>query len=302
MTDRGNYAATALQWPTSTGWADTGFDASIHTNGPLVAFADAAVRSSSGFYDAQSLGLARVGATLDQTRADAGLTASGNDFAVTAGVGAFWFDYAGGTYGVSQPARTALAVPSLDAKLFPNGKWSLNLQASGSFTLPTFTEQYLYAEAQPMPVELTRNALQAAILSYTDGARLRVEFEGATENVSGSASGRISSMGLSAIWQVAPEISLRTWTMHVTDTAPIYGGLLPSTDAPTVNAIWLTYDTGGAIRADVLYRRDLLDALPFYHFDGAISGPIGDRLRWYAGAEDRMHRTFVDAGIRFSAR
>lgn len=299
--DRGNYVATALQWPISTAWADTGFDASIHTNGPVVAFADAGVRSSSGFYDSQSLGLARVGATLDQTRVDAGVAASGNDFAVTAGAGAFWFDYAGGTYGVSQPARTALAVPSLDAKLFPNGKWSLNLQASGSFTLPTFTEQYLYAEAQPMPVELTRNALQAAILSYTDGARVRVEFQGATENVSGSASGRISSMGLSAIWQVAPAISLRTWTMHVTDTAPIYGALLPSTQAPTVNAIWLTCDTG-AIRADVLYRRDLLDELPFYHFDGAISGPIGDRLRWYAGAEDRLHRTFVDAGIRFSAR
>ncbi|HEX3670598.1 MAG TPA: hypothetical protein VHT92_02715 [Candidatus Cybelea sp.] len=300
--DRGNYVSTTLQWPTSTAWSDTGFDASVHTNGPIVAFADAGVRSSSGFYDAQSLGLERVGATLDQTRADAGVAASGNDFSVTAGVGAFWFDYAGGTYGVSQPARTSLAVPSLDAKLFPNGKWSLNLQASGSFTLPTFAEQYLYAEAQPMPVELTRNALQAAILSYTDGARVRVEFEGATENVSGSAGGRVSSMGLSAIWQVAPAISLRTWTMHVTDTAPIYGGLFPPTPAPTVNAIWLTYDTGGAIRADVLYRRDLLDELPFYHFDGAISGPIGDRLRWYAGAEDRMHRTFVDAGVRFSAR
>lgn len=300
--DRGNYVSTTLQWPTSTAWSDTGVDASVHTNGPVVAFADAGVRSSSGFYDAQSLGLARVGATLDQTRADAGVAASGNDFSITAGVGAFWFDYEGGTYGVSQPARTALAVPSLDAKLFPNGKWSLNLQASGSFTLPTFTEQYLYAEAQPMPVELTRNALQAAILSYTDGARVRVEFEGATENVSGSASGRVSSMGLSAIWQVAPAISLRTWTMHVTDTAPIYGGLFPPAPAPTVNAIWLTYDTGGAIRADVLYRRDLLDELPFYHFDGAISGPMGDRLRWYAGAEDRLHRTFVDVGIRFSAR
>ncbi len=300
--DRGSYVASSYQWPTSTGWSDSGFDASIHTNGPVVAFADAATRSSSGFYDAQSFGLERVGATLDQTRIDAGLVASGSAYAVTAGVGAFWFDYAGGTYGISQPARAALAVPSLDAKLFPNGKWSLDLQGSGSFTLPTFIEQYLYAEARPTPVQLSRNALQAAILSYTDGARVRFEFEAATENVSGSASGRISSAGLSAIWQIAPAISLRTWTMHVTDSAPLYGAVLPYGPAPTVNAIWLTYDTGSAIRADVLYRRDLLDALPFYHFDGAISGPIGDRLRWYAGAEDRMRRTFLDAGLRFSAR
>ncbi len=300
--DRGNYAARTYQWPTSTGWSDADFDAGVHSNGPVVAFADAAIRTSSGFYDAQSFGLERVGAMLDQTRVDAGLVASGNDYAISAGFGAFWFDYAGGTYGVSQPARTALAVPSLEVQLFPNGKWSLNLQGSGSFTLPTFTEQYLYAEAMPTPVEISRNALQAAILSYTDGARVRFEFEGATENVSGSASGAIASVGVSAVWQVAPAISVRTWTMHVTDSAPLYGAVLPYGPTPTVNAIWFTYDTGNAIRADVLYRRDLLDALPFYHFDGAISGPIGDRLRWYAGAEDRLHRTFVDAGIRFSAR
>ena len=300
--DRGNYLADTGIWPTSTGWSDSGFNAGIHTSGPIAAFADAAVRASTGFYDAQSLGLERVGASLDQTRADAGLVATGTGYAVTAAVGAFWFNYAGGTYGVSQPARASLAVPSLDAKLFPNGKWSLNLQESGSFSLPTFTEQYLYAEAQPMPVELSRNSLQAAILSYTDGSRIRLEFEGANENVSAASTGKISSVGFSAIWQVAPAISIRTWTMHVTDSAPMYGTTLPYGPAPTVNAVWLTYDTGNAIRADALYRRDLLNGLPFYHFDGALSGPIADRLRWYAGAEDRMRRTFIDAGIRFSAR
>jgi len=74
---------------------------------------------------------------------------------------------------------------------------------------------------------------------------------------------------------------------------PPYGG-----EAPTCDALWLTYDATGALRADLIYRRDLLDFAPFYHVDGAISGPIANRLRWYAGAEDRMHRTFVDAGLR----
>lgn len=300
--DRGSYAANVGIWPVSTGWSDSGFNAGIHTNGAVSAFADAAVRSSTGYYDAQSLGLERVGASLAQTRVDAGVVATGNDYAITAGLGAFWFDYAGGTYGVSQPARASLAVPSLKAQLFPNGKWSLDLQGSGSFSLPTFTEQYLYAEAQPAPVALSRNALQAAIVSYTDGSRVRFEFEAANENVSGISNGTISSVGLAATWQIAPALSLRTWTMHVTDSAPMYGTTLPYGPAPTVNAVWLTYGTENAVRADAIYRRDLLNGLPFYHFDGAISGPIFDRLRWYAGAEDRMHRTFVDAGIRFSTR
>ena len=153
---------------------------------------------------------------LDQTRADAGIAVSGKDYDVTAAVGAFCFDYAGGTYGVSQPARTALAVPSLQAQLFPKGRWSLNLEGSGSFTLPTFVDQYLYAEAEPMPVQLERNALQAAVLTYTDDARVRLSLEQASENVSGASSGKITSTGLSAIWQLAPTISLRAWTMHVT--------------------------------------------------------------------------------------
>jgi hypothetical protein len=241
---------------------------------------------------------------LDQTRADAGFAASGNDYNVTAAVGAFWLDYSGGTYGASEPARTALAVPSLDAQIFPNGKWSVNLQGSGSFTLPTFVDQYLYADDQALPVAIQRNALQAAALTYTDDARVRISFEQAWENVSGASSGRITSTGFAAIWQVAPAISLRAWTMHVTDTAPLYAAGIPYDGAaPTVNAFWLTYDTGSsAVRADLIYRRDLLDAMPFYHVDGAISGPIANRLRWYAGTEDRMHRTFIDLGLRFAGR
>lgn len=308
--DRGDYETSssplsAYESPAGVAWSDSGFDAAIHSSGPVIGFVEVGLRSSTGFYDAQGVTyvVPRVGAMLDQTRAAAGLEASGNDYDVTAAVGTFWLDYAGGTYGVSQPARTALTVPSLEAQLFPNGKWSVNLQGSGSFTLPTFVDQYLYADGQAMPVEIQRNALQAAALTYTDDARVRVSFEQASENVSGASSGRITSTGFAATWQVAPAISLRAWTMHVTDTAPLYAGGIPYDGAaPTVNAFWLTYDTGSAVRADLIYRRDLLNAMPFYHVDGAISGAIANRLRWYAGAEDRMHRTFIDLGLRFAGR
>jgi hypothetical protein len=301
--DRGNYDWSSGAYPFSAAWSDAGFNAGIHSNGPVVGFADVGVRSSTGFDDSQVLayGPPQVGATLDQTRADAGVSATSNDLDVTAGVGAFWIDYAGGTYGVSAPAKTSLAVPSIQAKLFPNGNWSLDLQGSGSFTLPTFVEQYLYAPYSAMPVLLARNSLQAAVLSYTDGARIRLAVEEALEDVAGAYSGKIASSGLSAIWQIAPAISLRAWTMHVSDTTEPFGSYpYDGAVAPTVNALWLTYGNGDAVRADAIYRRDLLDGLPFYHVDGSISGPVADRLRWYAGAEDRMRRTFVDLGLRFS--
>jgi hypothetical protein len=301
--DRGNYYWTAGEYPIPTGWSDANFSAGIRSNGNVFGFADAAVRSSTGFDDLLGLpyGLPRVGATLVQTRGDAGITARGNDYDVTAGVGAFWFDYAGGTRGESQPARTALAVPSLDARLFPNGKWSVTLQGSGSFTLPTFEDQYVFSP-DPGVVQLERNTLEAVQLSYTYTKRVRFSFEQAWQNATGVSTGKILSTGFSGIWQIAPAIALRGWTMHVTDNVPLYATGLPFGGASTVNALWLTYDTPGALRADLIYRRDLLDSLPFYHVDGAISGPIDRRLRWYAGVEDRQQRTFLDVGLRFFGR
>lgn len=303
LMDRGNYFWTAGEYPIPTGWSDSGFSAGIRSNGNVFGFADVAVRSSTGYDDLQAIpyGAPRVGATLVQSRGDAGITARGNDYDVTAGVGTFWFDYAGGSLGISEPAHTALAVPSLDARLFPNGKWSLNLQGSGSFTLPTFEEQYIFGP-DPQIVQLERNTLTAVQVSYTDGDRVRFSFEQAWQNVTGVSTGKILSTGFSATWQISTALALRAWTMHVTDGVPLYAAGLPFGGASTVNAFWLTYDTGGGVRADVIYRRDLLNALPFYHVDGAISGPIDQRLRWYAGVEDRQQRTFVDAGLRFFAR
>jgi hypothetical protein len=302
IADRGNYSMAEGEYPISAVWADSGFSAGIHTTGPVEAFADVTTRTSAGLYDAQALpgALPRVGAMLAQTRIGAGFDASGNDYNVTAGVGAFWVNYSGGTTGVSQPAKTEFVLPSVDAQLFANGKLSLTLQGSGSFSLPTFVEQYQYAGGLPMPVQALRNTLFAEEVNYTDDSRVRVSFEQASESVNGTWTGTVTSTGFAATWQVAPTLSLRAWTMHVTDNVPLYGGGLPyGGTAPTVNALWLTYDAGAGVRADVIYRRDLLEGAPFYHVDGAISGPIAGRLRWYAGAEDWLHRTFVDAGLRF---
>ena len=302
VADRGNYAMSEDEYPISAAWSDSGFSAGIHTTGPLAGFADVATRASSGLYDAQALpgALPRVGAMVAQTRVDAGFDASGTDYNVVAGVGSFWVNYSGGTNGVSQPAKSAFVLPSVDAQLFGNGKLSVTLQGSGSFTLPTLVEQYQYGGGLPMPLQALRNTLFAEALNYTDGSRVRASFEQASESVNGSWSGTVTSTGFATTWQVAPTLSLRAWTMHVTDSVPLYGGGLPyGGAAPTVNALWLTYDTTPGVRADVIYRRDLLEGAPFYHVDGAISGPLGTRVRWYAGAEDWLHRTFVDAGIRF---
>jgi hypothetical protein len=310
LVDRGNYDANDASYPesdgypASTAWSDSGFGASIHTSGPAQGFADLDVRSSSGLYESEALPAgASLAATLVQTRADVGVDVTQADYTLRAGVGAFWIGYGGGLYAGLPPVRTQLAVPSLQAQLLPNGKWSVSLEGSGAFSLPTFLAQYQY-EVNRTAIELTRNSLVSGQLTYTDDARLRCSFEAASSDVRGATSGTITSVGLSATWQIAPAIALRTWTMHVTDTAPLFPSMLPpyGGTAPTVSALWLTYDNGGALRIDAIYRRDLLDNAPFYHLDAAISGPVSGRLRWYAGTEDWMRRTFVNVGLRFAAR
>jgi hypothetical protein len=304
--DRGGYALGTAQNGSTAVWSDSGLNIGVRSRGAVSAFADLGVRASTGFYDQQQpyyyyAPPPRVGADLTQTRADAGVNASGRDYDVTAGVGMFWIDYSGGTTGVSQPAKAALAIPSIQAQLFPNQRWSLNLQDSDSFTLPTFVDQYQYAAPGVNTVEYDRNALLAEALTYTDQARLRISLEQATERVAGAGSGTITSAGLSAVWQLAPSIALHAWTMHVTDTVPVYAltTAYDGSTSPTVNAFWLTYDATGGLRLDAIYRRDLLDGAPFYHVDGDLSGPIANRLRWYAGMEDRARRTFLDVGLRF---
>jgi hypothetical protein len=226
------------------------------------------------------------------------LTTGNNDYNVTAGVGAFWLQYQDGS--AQTPLKAAFALPSIQAQIFPNGRFGGTLEAAGSFTLPTFEQLYSNFYYPPGTLNLQRNTLEAIALDYTDESRLRVALEAASQHVAGSAAGTITSAGIAASWQIAPSLSLRAWTMHVTDTVPAIStlGAYYTFASPTENAAWLTYDANGSLRIDAIYRRDLLDGAPFYHIDGDISGPIVQRLRWYTGVEDRLRRTFLDAGLR----
>ncbi len=300
VADRGGYGAGLDGTTLSDVWSDSNFTAGARSRGPVAIFADASDRLSTGIYDDSSYGIARIAGTLTQTRFDAGIDAASNDVDVRAGIGWFGAGFTGGSYGTSVPSNAALATPSILVRLFPDSKWSANVGASGSFTLPNLWQQYAPDDGYGGLV-YDRNALYAATLAYTDNARLRVAVEGASQRVVGFTNGTVTSAGASVAWQIAPAISMRAWTMHVDDTtvAPVPNPFYPSESPETVNAFWLTYDNG-ALRADAIYRRDLLNGAPFEHVDGDVSGPINGRLRWYAGVEDRQRTTYLDVGLRFN--
>ncbi len=299
-TDRGNDALANGEYASQTNWSDAGVTAGVRSNATISTFADLGVRASSGTYTSSEYEyvLPQIGANFRQLHADAGITAGDNDYRIVAGIGGFGLQYGGGE--AQQPLKSALVLPSLQAQIFPNARFGGTIEASGSFTLPAFDQLYGNAYVSPAAIALQRNALQAISLDYTDESRVHVALEAASQHVAGSASGVITSAGIAAAWQIAPALSLRVWTMHVADTVPTLSTLefYPVAPAPTENAAWLTYDANGSLRVDAVYRRDLLDGAPFYHVDGDLSGPIIQRLRWYAGVEDRLRRTFLDVGLR----
>jgi hypothetical protein len=301
VADRGGYVASDGGLPIEDIWSDANFTAGLRTRGPIAAFADVSNRLSTGIYDPQVYQMPRIAGTLTQNRIDAGLEAVGHLYDVTAGVGFFGIGYTGGTGGSSLPAQGHLALPSLQVALFPGARWSAGLEASGSFTLPTLWERYgIPFEDQTLTYD--RNSLYSATLSYTDNARIRISVEGATQRVTGLANGLVTSDGVSATWQIAPAVSLRAWTMYVDDSTTLAGQtpVAPIGLQTNVDAFWLTYDNGGAVRLDAIYRRDILDRQPYEHVDAAISGPIANHVRWFAGVEDRQHLRYLDVGLRFS--
>jgi hypothetical protein len=284
--DRGNYAAVYDGLPSSDLWSDADFSAGVETHGAVRTFADVGMRSSSGLYDAPSPGTPPIAGLLVQNRADAGVESSLPDLDVTAGVGLFAFRYAGGSLGYSHPSNGTLAAPSLALTLFPQSHWNASLSGSDSFVLPTLWQQYAYPGGLLTP---ERASLYEATLTYTDLSRLRVSLEGASQQLRGAVNRPVTSSGVSLAWQVAPAVALRAWTMVAGQAGA----------QPNVGALWLTYEAG-TVRADAVYRKDLLGGLPFYHTDGDVSGPIVSGVRWYAGVEDRLRARYLDAGLRFA--
>ena len=301
VADRGGYGAALDGTALSDVWSDSNVTAGVRTRGPVSVFADASDRLSTGIYDDSYYSQARIAGTLTQSRFDAGVDVTGSSVDVRAGIGLFGLGFTGGSYGVSVPSSAHLATPSILVRLFPDAKWSANLSASESFTLPTLWQQYAPDYGYGGLI-YDRNALYAGTLSYTENARLRVSVEAASQHVAGFTNGTVTSSGVSLAWQLAPAVSLRAWTMHVGDTtgAPLpYSPYYPPGTPATVNAFWATYDNG-FVRVDAVYRRDVLNNAPFEHVDGDVSGPINGRLRWYAGIEDRQRTTYVDVGFRLT--
>ena len=301
--DRGTYREYSRGSPLSTEWSDAGASVTVRSNAAIAPFLTAAVRSSTGYYDAIPFGIARFGSSVAQQQITAGVHASTATLDVLAAFGVHGAQYDGGVYGLKFPASATMTAPVLRVRYAPDAHWALTASASGGFEIPTLLARYSI-EPPGDAIYVDRDATTEGTLEWTDGARLRLAATALRRNVRGLDTGTIGAAGLSGTYQIAPDIAVRAWWMRSSPfatTAPGFRFGARPRPADTGSA-WITYENPDALRVDAIWRQDLIDYLPDAHFDAAISGPLARDLRWFVGSERRYGERYTDVGLRFNPR
>ncbi len=299
VADRAGYNTSFASAPLSSTWSDLVGDLSVSSQTHAQIFGDFGLRQSTGSYDADRFRL-RIAGSVSQTHIETGVQTSGEGYSARATIGAYAIAYNGGTDGRARPLQAQALVPSVYVSGALSPQWNVELYAGSSFRLPTLLEAY--GRVPDPDLHIDRYAEFTQTLTYSDLNRIKISMTYMSEQLSSLDAGTVHSAGASIAWQIAPELSLRAWTMWFNDTTQPYENILRfgrSAPSGTPGSLWLTYENPSGLRIDTIYRSDFLDAQPDRHVDASISAPLGSGLRWFVGTERRQAARSIDAGIKF---
>ncbi len=281
IADRGSDGYTSPSYDANDTWSNVDAILGVRSHAVVAPFAQIEWRQSNGWLWTPSVA-PYVAGTTSQKRAYAGVDAELPWYSarVVYGLDAVNFVQA-------YPTQPAASVAGHDAAatldLHPLSGWNLTASTSSGYLLQTVLGYYESSEQGYSPID--QQSTDELDLAYSDVSRLRI---GLTSFSTRTASGIDDhSAGVESAWQVAPDVSVRAWWLDVH----------PHTGAPqTVGSAWLQMNSG-AIRFDLIWRRDLLDLAGNEHLDGSISGPLGARTRWFMRSEEFARIRSTDVGI-----
>lgn len=305
IVDRGSYGVNFSGSQTSASWSDISVRAGVESISTTPVFIEATFHRSNGEY-APVPPLPSIAASLSQAQVSTGISAHGVHGDLLAGISAFDIAFAGGPQqfayeGSTAGASTSLVTPSLDYRWHAGARWSLDSLVASTFRLPTFLERY---GAPPVPdvVMFDRNGLFQETLDYTDLQRVRASLTAYRQQTHGLDNGVVAGVGAALSWALSTHWSMRTWFLRDTDTRvpPVpYLSLSPFAPAATVGSAWLTYENDDHLRADAIFRRDLIGGAGFNHVDASLFFPAGNRAHLFVGSEVWKRTRFFDIGVRF---
>jgi len=306
VADHGTYGITQAPFFVDSQWSDVQLRAGVQSIAPNPGFLELSVRRPKGDYNALPR-VPEIAAGIDQTQLTGGIHFSSATSDVNVALAGFAVSYSGGPldpeYAPSaQGAGTSLLAPTVQYRYHPDPHWFSDVVIAGTFRLPTLLERYARPPVAPV-LTLDRNALAQVTVGYSDLARMHASVTVFHQSTSGLDVGSVAGIGAALAWQVAPQVSLRSWVLHETDTTRAVVPLVRFTPAgisATVGSAWLTYEANGW-RADAIYRRDILDASAYGHFDFAVSGKLAARSRWFFSSEVRHRERAIDFGLELLA-
>jgi hypothetical protein len=199
----------------------------------------------------------------------------------------------------AQAGETLIYRSSMDGALLPI------LSASTRLT-PAFT---LHADSVdallPAPLYLlytlpnggavNRSHLSDAGLGFDDSNRFRIDAMVFRQTISGTTYGTTGGSGISTVWQIAPSLALRSWTLvsrENGDDESTYPGVTGDVYATGPSSLdrsvtWIT--AGNILRVDAIWRGGYLE--------GDLSLPAGSQVRFVAGTRRDGPNRFYTAGL-----
>lgn len=149
------------------------------------------------------------------------------------------------------------ALPQFDIRILLGGGAYVRGGYAGAVRVPTLLENDASIASSVMST-LERAALTEAAFGIDTGARVRAEAMVYREQTQGFQTRRIDGVGASVVWQVAPQVNVRAWTLRAT-SADVMPPLLGFGNA-TRGVLWATYANGDALRLDAIVHRDVRGA------------------------------------------
>ncbi|GAC1307874.1 MAG: hypothetical protein NVSMB19_20840 [Vulcanimicrobiaceae bacterium] len=186
-------------------------------------------------------------------------------------------------------------LPQFDVRIDLGGGAYVRGGYARSLRVPTLLESDGLTPA-PATSTLERADFVEGALGMDTGLRLRAEAIAYREQTRGFQTRRLAGVGASVVWQVAPRLSLRAWTLRASaaDAAPPLGF-----GSAGRSVLWATYANDDALRLDAIVHRDVCRAgRPSVALDGAAFVPLAPHLALAIGTTRRGDGRQYSFGIR----
>lgn len=215
--------------------------------------------------------------------------------------------------GRSDGARLAL-VPSFGGRV-PLGSSGIYARAgySESLRVPTLIESETEALTPPNGAPLERDELEEIALGFDDGGRVRGEGIAYREDVHGFDETRQLGLGASLVWQIAPLVSLRAWTLRATpqdydQSYQVFQGYdgsgyqssygVPPQAQTSRQVGWATYANGNGLRFDAIAHRDIGLGTNGIRLDGDAYVPFARQAALDVGTAQTVGKRHFYLGLR----